>query len=283
MKYKKWRNLEIDPLEINFKNIKLKEITGYMPAGNDVIEVMLEDGQYAYIKIERSKVACFKTEVNNINIIKTNGYYNLVPDILEYQNIDNKDIIVLKKIEGKKLSEVFSKIRKQEQKNKYLYKYGQELAKIHSIPCDKFDIAKQRPINEKPDIKEYDLEIKKYIEYLNKKDFKKEYNTFIHGDFHYGNVLFRYGKINGIIDYEYSGKGLKEQDIAWAIVLRPGQKFMNTKEEINAFLEGYKSIGAYDKEKLKWCLVNGYIHFYLMNKNNHDYRKSVINLLELIN
>ena len=96
-------------------------------------------------------------------------------------------------------------------------------------------------------------------------------------------MLFRYGKINGIIDYEYSGKGLKEQDIAWAIVLRPGQKFMNTKEEINAFLEGYKSIGTYDKEKLKWCLVNGYIHFYLMNKNNHDYRKSVINLLELIN
>ena len=284
MIYKKFREPVFDPLKINFNNIKVSEITGYMPAGNDVIEVKLNDGKEAYIKMERSKVACFETEVNNISIIKDNRLYNLIPNILEYKKHNDKDIIVLQKIKGSKLSSILKNTTKPI-KYKYLYKYGQELARIHSISPKFFKKAKQRVINEKPTkdtYKEFDKIITPFIEYLEKHDFNKTYDTFIHGDFHYGNILWYYGKINGIIDYEYSGKGLKEQDIAWALVLRPGQTFMDNINDINAFLDGYKSVGTYDKEKLKWCLINGCVHFYLMNKNNIEYRDKIIQILKQI-
>jgi len=64
--------------------------------------------------------------------------------------------------------------------------------------------------------------------------------------------------------------GFKEQDIAWSLILRPGQKFMNNYDDIKSFLEGYNSNGKYNSELLKWCLINGSMHFYLMNKNGKD-------------
>ena len=45
--------------------------------------------------------------------------------------------------------------------------------------------------------------------------------------------------------YEYSGYGLKEQDIAWTLVLRPSQKFMDNIEDIKSFLAGYNQLGTY--------------------------------------
>jgi len=74
---------------------------------------------------------------------------------------------------------------------------------------------------------------------------------------------------------EYSGLGFKEQDIAWACILRPGQKFMNTIDDINNFLEGYNTLGRFDYDKFKWCYINGSIHFYLMNNNNEEYKENI--------
>ena len=280
---KKFRETVFDPLKLTFDNIKITKITGYMPAGNDVVEAVLDDGSYVYIKMERSKVACFDVEYNNIKLLREKKLYNLIPEIIEYKRYDNKDIIVLKKIEGKKLSSIFKNIKSKSIKHKYLYKYGLELARIHKIDKSGFPKAKQRVINEIPNketYQDFDDNIKPYISYLEKYDFNKTYDTFIHGDFHYGNILWRYGRINGIIDYEYSGKGLKEQDIAWSIILRPGQKFMDNIDDVNVFLAGYKNIGRFDINKLRWCLINGYVHFYLMNQNNEEYKNNILKLLK---
>lgn len=38
MKYKKHRELSINPLSIPYKNIIIEKIINYFPAGNDVIE-----------------------------------------------------------------------------------------------------------------------------------------------------------------------------------------------------------------------------------------------------
>ena len=56
-------------------------------------------------------------------------------------------------------------------------------------------------------------------------------------------------------------------------------EFMDKKVDIQKFLSGYSCEGKYDKKKLKWCLINGYCHFYLMNKNNSEYRDKVLELL----
>ena len=50
---------------------------------------------------------------------------------------------------------------------------------------------------------------------------------------------------------------------------------MNNYKDIKYFLEGYKKIGNYDEKSLKWCLINGYCHFYLMNIKNTPYKKEI--------
>lgn len=52
---------------------------------------------------------------------------------------------------------------------------------------------------------------------------------------------------------------------------------MKDEKDWNAFLEGYKSIGKYNKDKLRWCLINCMLHFYLMNKNSKN-QKYLYNL-----
>lgn len=285
--YEKWRELNIEPSEIEYKNIKIERIISYPPAGNDVVECIArvnEKNENVFIKIERSKVCDFESEVKHLNYLRDNNYYTKLPIVYENGSFKGKKYIVLSKIEGERLSNILSKSKKN--KKELLYKYGKELAIIHKIPCQTLNVAKQRIINELPNANIYtsldsEKEIQKYIDYLKENDFEKKYNTFIHGDFHYGNILWINSEINGVIDWEYSGRGFKEQDIAWTITLRCNQKFMDNKEDIDDFLNGYKTIGNYDNEKLKWCIINAYCHFYLMNKDI-KYRESLLNTLKIL-
>ena len=284
MIYDKWRDLSVDLFDIKFDNIKLKEIISYPPAGNDVVEAIVlvnNKEENVFIKYERSKMADFISESRNLKLIRK--YYNKIPLIYENGIYNNKQYIVLSKIEGNRLSDILKE--SDEFKKDYLFKYGKELAYIHSIPSNGFEIAKQRIINNYPkkdDYSNFDEFITKYINYLKENKPIITYDIFIHGDFHYANILWNNNEINGVIDFEYSGLGFREQDIAWSIILRPGQYFMDNKEDILDFLNGYSSVSNYDKDKLKWCLVNGYCHFYLMNMNNEEYKNKLKKLIEFI-
>ena len=288
MKYEKWRELIIDPFSIPFKNFKLTKIINYPPAGNDVIEAIgkfNQKEQTVFIKIERSKMADFQSEFTNLNILQRYNYYNHIPRVLEFGKFEEKEYLILSKIEGRRLSEILNSTTNHTIKSQYLLNYGKELAIIHSIPSDKFKDAKQRIINDIPQevhYKTFDSFIVKYIAFLKETKPIFKFDCFIHGDFHYANILWKDDKINGVLDFEYSGKGLKEQDIAWALILRPGQKFMDQYDDLKLFLNGYKSIGNYDRDILKWCLINGYCHFYLMNKDNIAYKQQLKTLLETI-
>ncbi len=286
-RYKQWRELEIDPFTINFKKIKLLAIESYLPAGNDVLacRCLLNNQELTMIiKIERSKIADFATEVKHLKLLQEKGYYAHLPQIIEEGEILGKRYIVLKEVVGERLSEIFPKIKASE-KASYLIKYGAELATFHQIPNVLFGPAKQRVINEVPREKperKFDELIKPYIDYLINHEPQKNNETFIHGDFHYANLLWQKGQIKGLLDYEYSGQGFKEQDIAWACILRPTQKFMKTKKDIKLFLNGYSLKGNFDNKKLKWCLINGICHFYLMNQGNLKYQSQLLKLLKII-
>ncbi len=269
----KWRESLTDINDIKFKNIEFEKIISYPPAGNDVFECIgkYQDKTINFIfKCERGSFANISNEIDILEVV---GKYVPVPNVLESGIFNNKSYIVQSKIEGEKLSDIF-KEDPQIDKDKCLYLYGETLAKIHKLNID-WKLARTRDINDYPDINFYkdldDWEMN-VIEYLkNTKPKTIDYNTFIHGDFHYGNILWDNYKITGILDWEYSGMGFMEQDIAWALILRPGQKFMDNIKDIDAFLNGYKSVNDYDKEKLKWCYINGTMHFYLMNRNKNDH------------
>ena len=281
MIYKKYRELTIDLFSIQYKNIKLKKIISYPPAGNDVVEAIADiknKEENVYIKFERSKMANFETEYKHLKLLDD---INIFPKVIEFGSINGKNYIILEKIEGDRLSDIFKQDKKD--KNIYLKEYGKTLSQIHNIQNRGFDKAFQRPINEVPkNYKNSDEFSEKIIKYLEENKIEKDNKTFIHGDFHYANVLFKNKKVNGIIDLEYSGLGFKEQDIAWALILRPGQKFMDDIDDINLFLEGYRSKSDFEYDKFKWCYINGSIHFYLMNYENEEYKQKIRNLIEKI-
>lgn len=281
MIYKKYRELTIDLFSIQYKNIKLKKIISYPPAGNDVVEAIADiknKEENVYIKFERSKMANFETEYKHLKLLDD---INIFPKVIEFGSINGKNYIILEKIEGDRLSDIFKQDRKD--KETYLKEYGKTLSQIHNIQNRGFDKAFQRPINEVPkNYKNSDEFSEKIIKYLEENKIEKDNKTFIHGDFHYANVLFKNKKVNGIIDLEYSGLGFKEQDIAWALILRPGQKFMDNIDDINLFLEGYRSESNFEYDKFKWCYINGSIHFYLMNYENEEYKQKIRNLIEKI-
>lgn len=281
--YEKWRDLDIDPYEIPFKDIKIKKIISYPPAQNDVIECICDlNGEEVttVIKMERSKMAEFEVEVNHLIKLKE---LNNVPNVIEYGIYNNKKYIVLQKVEGERLSDILKTNITEEEKKKYLNIYGKELAKIHNLKINDVNDAKQRIINEYPKEEIYKgipEELKSYVNYLKENDIEKDKNTFIHGDFHYANILWDNFEPTGLLDWEYSGNGFKEQDIAWALILRPTQYFMDNISDIKELLKGYSQIGKYNKDYLKWCLINGYCHFYLMNMNNKTYKEKLLFLIK---
>ncbi len=281
MIYKKYRELTIDLFSIQYRNIKLKKIISYPPAGNDVVEAIVDiknKEENVYIKFERSKMANFETEYKHLKLLSD---INIFPKVIEFGSVNDKKYIILEKIEGNRLSDIFKQDKKD--KETYLKEYGKTLSQIHNIKNRGFDKAFQRPINEVPkNYKNSDEFSEKIIKYLEENKIEKDNKTFIHGDFHYANVLFKNKKVNGIIDLEYSGLGFKEQDIAWALILRPGQKFMDNIDDINLFLDGYRSKNNFEYDKFKWCYINGSIHFYLMNYENEEYKQKIRNLIEKI-
>lgn len=264
----------------------LKQIS-FPHCGNDVIEcesLINNQKTNVFIKIERSTHAAFEVETKHLNILFENNYYQKIPQVIEYGTINDKNYLVLEKIQGYRLSEIFTENISKDLKQQYLINYGSELAIIHQISSDMFAAAKQRSINDLPKEEKYqnDSNIIIYINYLKENKPLIKFDTFIHGDFHYANILWYNEKINGVLDWEYSGKGFKEQDIAWACILRPSQKFMDNTIDIKNFLQGYKIFGNYDQEKLKWCLINGYCHFYLMNREDKNYQEKILELLSEI-
>ena len=47
-------------------------------------------------------------------------------------------------------------------------------------------------------------------------------------------------KISVVIDFEYSGRGFKEKDIYWTLILRSGKNFMDNIEDKKILLKDIK-------------------------------------------
>ena len=56
VKYRKWRELSIEPSNIKFKHIKLISIVSYPPAQNDVVESIVEMGN-KQIKVKQRNLS----------------------------------------------------------------------------------------------------------------------------------------------------------------------------------------------------------------------------------
>jgi len=251
-----------------YKNFSLLEVMGYPYAGNDVFQVKgiyMQETIDAYIKVARQAGADLENEINTINAINC----RLAPSIIDYDE-EKKHFCVSIAKQGDRLSVIVGDNANQASLD-YLYEYGQALAKLHAQEGI-FPEVKDRRFFHIPDrhyFSEFDAEF--VYDYLVSNQPRTIHKCFCHGDFHYANILWQDKHISAILDFELSGWGNKEFDIAWALILRPGQKFMNTEQEISLFMNGYLSFGRCNWDYVKYYMVLIYSYFYKIGEDDSAY------------
>lgn len=178
-------------------------------------------------------------------------------NIIDYSFNKPKHILT-KEDEGQRLSHILGNNEDMESL-KYMKAYGELLAKIHSIEMVEIPV---KPRNIMPPHSFYVDNGLEYIEKFLLESKLEDRKCFIHGDCHYANILWKGYNVSCLLDYELSGYGSREYDLAWALVLRPGQKFLQTKEERDIFLESYSRYHIYSKEVFEYYMVLFLIFFY---------------------
>ena len=270
----KWRET-IDPFTLKFKNFILKEILGYPHAGNDVFYVKgiyNNEETYAFIKVNRQKGADVKNDIEVLNKINLDN----TPIIIDYDKEMTFRVSIA--LTGERLTQILTDNTNLESLE-YLEKYGKKLGEIHLITGD-FNNVKDRRffhIPSKEYFEENGLDLSIY-EYLNTNKPEVINYCFCHGDFHYANILWENKHISGILDFELAGIGNKEFDIAWAIILRQGQKFLRDSIEIETFLKGYNSINSCNYNYVKYYMILIYVWFYEFSDEEH--KKVILSEIE---
>jgi len=271
----KWRET-IDPFSLTFSAFQLQEILGYPHAGNDVFYVAgIYDGDlcHAFLKVERQTGADVE---NEIHILKTLPF-DLKPSILEY-SLAAPRYILTREAQGERLSVMLGD-NEQHQSLQYLEHYGFTLARLHRIDYD-CQPVKHRRFFDIPDTDFLEKNGLQAVEaFLCKNKPISASNCFVHGDFHYANILWEGKHIAAILDYELSGYGIREFDMAWAVFLRPGQKFLDTPEEVNCFLRGYTKLLNYSPDAFWYYYVMIAVRFYPMGDNT--YQEKIMQLAEV--
>ena len=271
---KKWRET-LNPFKLKFTNFILKEILGYPHAGNDVFYVKgiyNNEEIYAFIKVNRQKGADVKNEIEVLNKIQLDN----TPIIIDYDKEMTFRVSIA--LTGERLTTILADNANLESLE-YLEKYGKKLGEIHLITGD-FNNVKDRKffhIPSKVYFEENGLDLSIY-EYLNSNKPEIINYCFCHGDFHYANVLWENKNISGILDFELAGIGNKEFDIAWAIILRQGQKFLKTNVEIEKFLKGYNSVNHCNINYVKYYMILIYVWFYEFSDIEH--KKVILSEIE---
>lgn len=259
----KWRET-IDPFSLNFHSFRLLEVLGYPHAGNDVFHVR---GIYqneeitAYLKAARQKGAAIENEVAVMQKIDL----PTVPRILD-ADFGDHPFSVTSDMPGLRLS-VIAGNNEDMVSLEYMEEYGEALGKIHAcnIPASPVRDRSYFHIPEDEILEKHNLI---YLKSFFENAPKETLTVFCHGDFHYANLLWNKHHISGILDFELAGYGNRDFDIAWAIIRRPGQRFLKTKEERNLFLKGYSKHGEYDLSNIQYYMAQIYVRF--MNAFDED-------------
>lgn len=252
----RWRET-CDPFALNYHHFQLNEILGYPHAGNDVFYargVVNRNETNAYIKVARRKDAAIDNEV----AILTQLNSPVFPKVLDYDH-EHHTFSVTAEMPGLRLSTIvgdnadFLSLG-------YMETYGEALAQIHQMKIPAKPQA-ARKFYHRPDaeiLKKLDLQF--LCDYFAQEP-RQEENVFCHGDFHYANVLWKDRRISAILDFELSGYGNRDFDIAWALFLRPGQKFLKTDKEFDLFIKGYQQHRKCNVNAVKYYMAQCYVYF----------------------
>lgn len=253
----KWRDT-VDPFTLPLEKFQLKKVLGYPHAGNDVF---CAAGTYAgrpctaFLKAERQAGADLGNEAAVLRALP----YPYKPKLLEYVP-GPPACLATEACEGERLSVIVKNAGLPDARD-YMEPYGAALARLHSLEVPWSEVKRRRffDLPEKDYLAEHKLE--KYAAFLSSHPPEGESRCFIHGDFHYANILWQNGRISAVLDYELSGRGVREFDLAWAAVLRPGQQFLKTQEELERFLNGYGAVQPFSFPAFRYYYILAALRF----------------------
>ncbi len=272
----RWRDT-VDPFVLPLRRFRLERVLGYPHAGNDVFHAEgIHDGQRvtAYIKVARQTGADIANEV----FMLTHLPLAEKPELLDF-SLDEPSCSVTQQREGERLSVLVGE-NESLQSLPYMAPYGRALARVHRIglPCAP---VKHRRFFDLP-APEHFLrhDLTEWADFLHAHPPAGQSECFVHGDFHYANLLWQGERLSAILDFELSGRGVREFDLAWALLLRPGQKFLNTLGEIRAFLTAYREEQPFSPAAFRYYYVLAAAHFYPMGDS--AYRAQLRRLVPLV-
>ncbi len=184
-----------------------------------------------------------------------------VPKVLWYER-DRREYMALQEVQGTNLADLINPAHSRyDPLNtlKLLYAYGEALGTIHSLRLDWRPFRRSELYGFIGDESlATDLAAREVVLWLETNPVRRSEDVFVHGDLNTANVLFSRGQITGIIDWEFSGLGWREYDLAW--ILRQRKNYLNTERERESLLAGYASKASWDPDALRWCEVLNYLH-----------------------
>ncbi len=262
----KWRE-GIDPFTLPLQSVQIQEILGYPHAANQVFYLRgLRNGQegYYYLKYAAHMDANLQNEVEIIRTLHS----PLAPKVVEY-DAEHFQYELTEQIEGKRLS-IILKQAGSDNGLAFMREYGKTLAVLHQSR-GAFPDAPHRRFHTIPE-RTYFAEngMENVYSWLWDKQPRQIHSCFVHGDFHFANILWDAGHISGILDFELAGMGNREFDVAWSLILRPGQNFMKTKEELREFLLGYTSLHECDYDLVLYYMVLIYSRFLKLGDTSYE-------------
>ncbi len=150
----------------------------------------------------------------------------------------------------------------------YLKRYGEVLAKIHSINIEWHE--QKRPflyefIGE-PEME--GVQFKELVAWLQANRPQERNYCFVHGDLNTVNILLDNGEVTAVLDWEFSGIGWQEYDLAWILRRRIGH--LTTPYDRSCILSGYVQHKSYDPEALRWCEVMNYLHIAFWSRERSE-------------
>jgi len=272
----KWRDTA-DPFALPLSEFRIKEVLGYPHAGNDVFYTAGTcRGRpcTAFLKVERQAGADLGSEAAVLRTLP----YPYKPRLLEYIP-GPPACLVTEECAGERLSVILREAGRTEALD-YMEPYGAALAELHSLDLPWADVKRRRFFDLPPEDYLAKHRLEPFAAFLSGHPPEGESRCFIHGDFHYANILWREGRIAAVLDYELSGRGVREFDLAWAVVLRPSQEFLKTAEELERFLKGYRAAQPFSYPAFRYYYILAALWFYGMG--DEAYRQDLRQILNAL-
>lgn len=263
----KWRET-VDPFSLPYKHFDLKRILGYPHAGNDVfhaVGIYRGETVRAYIKAARQNGANIENEVLILSQLDS----PIFPKVIDF-GFEGVPFSVTLELAGERLSNIVGD-NADMRSMRYLFEYGRTLAKLHGMKINAAKPVADRRFFHAPSAELLSKLRLSRLQALFENEPNSASKCFCHGDFHYANIIWQNGHIGGILDFELSGIGDRDFDIAWAIFRRPGQKFMKNDDEISEFLRGYSELGEFDEAAVRRYMAQCYIHFLDFSADDEEY------------